>query len=148
MLGSHPFGTQITWPQLEERFAACQLWEDRYRQLILLARQLPSLSDQERGSQLELYGCENRVWLGMECLPDGQLHFYADSEGRIVKGLLAVILTRIEGLSADAVLATDLPAALASLGITDQLSSSRAQGIEAISQRIGELARTAKSAAQ
>ncbi|MGL4459315.1 MAG: cysteine desulfurase sulfur acceptor subunit CsdE, partial [Plesiomonas shigelloides] len=113
MLGSHPFGTQITWSELESRFSACKLWEDRYRQLILLARQLPSLSEQERGSQLELYGCENRVWLGMQVQPDGRLHFYADSEGRIVKGLLAVILTRIEGLSADDVLALDIPAALA-----------------------------------
>lgn len=146
MLGSHPFGTQITWSELESRFSACKLWEDRYRQLILLARQLPSLSDQERGSQLELYGCENRVWLGMQIQPDGRLHFYADSEGRIVKGLLAVILTRIEGLSADDVLALDITAALASLGIADQLSSSRAQGIEAISARLHELARTALGA--
>lgn len=46
---------------------------------------------------MALIGCENQVWLGHQRLSDGTLHFYGDSEGRIVRGLLAVLLTAVEG---------------------------------------------------
>ena len=86
MLAPHPFGREITAGALIEKFTALKQWEDRYRQLIMLAKQLPPLPEALRAAEMELSGCENRVWLGHQLQADGTLHFYGDSEGRIVRG--------------------------------------------------------------
>ncbi len=107
MLAPHPFGREITAETLIATFSALKQWEDRYRQLIMLAKRLPSLADDLRHTEMELSGCENRVWLGHQRLADGTLHFYGDSEGRIVRGLLAILLTAVEGKTPQQVLAIE-----------------------------------------
>lgn len=64
-LAGHPFGTVITEETLKQTFAPLQQWEDKYRQLILLGKQLPALSDDLKTQAKEIAGCENRVWLGV-----------------------------------------------------------------------------------
>lgn len=140
MTAPHPFGHTLTAATLQARFALLRSWEDRYRQLILLARELPPLEETLRQPELELSGCENRVWLGGELLPDGTLHFYGDSEGRIVKGLLAVLLTGAEGKRPQEILAGDPLALFNQLNIRDQLSASRASGLDALAQGILRIA--------
>ncbi|CFQ41610.1 cysteine desulfurase [Yersinia bercovieri] len=140
MIAPHPFGHDITVAQLIETFSAHKQWEDRYRQLILLAKQLPPLPESLKQNELELTGCENRVWLGHQHLPDGRLHFYGDSEGRIVRGLLAVILTAVEGQTPQQVLAEDPLALFDQLGLRQQLSSSRASGLQALAQGVRAIA--------
>jgi cysteine desulfurase sulfur acceptor subunit CsdE len=93
----HPFGTTITDATLRQTFAPLNQWEDKYRQLILLGKKLPTLTDERKAQAHEIAGCENRVWLGYEEDAEGRLHFFGDSEGRIVRGLLAVLLTAVEG---------------------------------------------------
>lgn len=95
-LAGHPFGTVITEETLKQTFAPLSQWEDKYRQLILLGKQLPTLSDDLKAQAKEIAGCENRVWLGVSVSGE-KLHFFGDSEGRIVRGLLAVLLTAVEG---------------------------------------------------
>ncbi|WP_445375753.1 cysteine desulfurase sulfur acceptor subunit CsdE [Photorhabdus tasmaniensis] len=126
----HPFGKEISQQQLVETFNQCRQWEDRYRQLILLAKKLPALPDNLKQQNIEMSGCENRVWLGHQLLAEGYLHFYGDSEGRIVKGLLAVILTAVEGKTPQQVLETNLLALLHQLGLEQQLSGSRLNGMK------------------
>lgn len=140
MIAPHPFGRDITATKLLEMFSAHKQWEDRYRQLILLAKQLPPLPESLKQNELELTGCENRVWLGHECLPDGRLHFYGDSEGRIVRGLLAVILTAVEGKMPQQILTEDPLALFDQLGLRQQLSTSRASGLQALAQGIRAIA--------
>ncbi|WP_145530908.1 cysteine desulfurase sulfur acceptor subunit CsdE [Yersinia kristensenii] len=140
MIAPHPFGHDITAANLLETFSAYKQWEDRYRQLILLAKQLPPLPESLKQNELELTGCENRVWLGHECLPDGRLHFYGDSEGRIVRGLLAVILTAVEGKTPQQVLAENPLALFDLLGLRQQLSTSRASGLQALAQGVQAIA--------
>ncbi|WP_416260826.1 cysteine desulfurase sulfur acceptor subunit CsdE [Gibbsiella quercinecans] len=140
MLAPHPFGNTLTTEMLAARFAPLRQWEDRYRQVILLAKQLPPLPEALRTPDIELSGCENRVWLGHQLLEDGTLHFYGDSEGRIVRGLLAVLLTAIEGKTPAEVLTQDPLALFDRLGLRAQLSATRASGLAA-------LAAGAKSAA-
>lgn len=137
---SHPFGTTITAKSLKTLFDPLQQWEDRYRQLILLGKQLPPLDDVFKNKQREISGCENRVWLGHDYQPDGTLHFYGDSEGRIVRGLLAILLTAIEGKTAQQLLKTDPLALFADLGLRNQLSSSRNEGLVALAQRVQHIA--------
>ncbi len=97
-LAGHPFGTVITEETVKTDLCpAFTQWEDKYRQLILLGKQLPALPDALKTAEIEIAGCENRVWLGHQQRADGTLHFFGDSEGRIVRGLLAVLLTAVEG---------------------------------------------------
>jgi cysteine desulfuration protein SufE len=138
---SHPFGSTISAESLSDLFAPLKQWEDRYRQLILLGKQLPSLPETLKSEQLEINGCENRVWLGHICQPDGTLHFYGDSEGRIVRGLLAVLLTAVEGKTAQQLLATDPLILFDDLGLRNQLSASRNDGLTALAQRVQQIAR-------
>lgn len=141
-LAGHPFGTVITEETLKETFAPLNQWEDKYRQLILLGKQLPNLSDELKAQTKEIPGCENRVWLGVTTVGE-KLHFIGDSEGRIVRGLLAVLLTAIEGKSAAQLLARDPLTLFDELGLRAQLSASRSQGLNALSEAVLEAARQA-----
>lgn len=136
LLAAHPFGGQITCEALLTQFSHCRQWEDRYRQLILLGKQLPALPDELKNETTELTGCENRVWLGHQRLENGRLHFYGDSEGRIVRGLLAILLTSVEGRTAQE-LRQQVPLDLfARLGLKDQLSASRSAGLQALAAAV------------
>ncbi len=141
-LAGHPFGTVITEETLKQTFAPLTQWEDKYRQLILLGKQLPALSDELKTQAKEIPGCENRVWLGVTKIGD-KLHFYGDSEGRIVRGLQAVLLTAIEGKSAAQILEENPLALFDALGLRGQLSASRSQGLAALSDAVLEAARQA-----
>ncbi len=141
MLAPHPFGHSITASTLIETFSHFHLWEERYRQLVQLAKALPPLDPALKTADIELSGCENRVWLGYEQLDNGGIHFYGDSEGRIVKGLLAVLLTAVEGKTPQEILSQDPLALFDTLQLREQLSSSRASGLAALSQGVQAIAR-------
>ncbi|MDR0219369.1 MAG: SufE family protein [Enterobacteriaceae bacterium] len=156
----HPFGTEITGQQLLETFKQCRLWEDRYRLLIGLAKKLPNLPDELKQQKIEISGCENRVWLGHQALIENRsienssvenssaenssdanrLHFYGDSEGRIVKGLLAFILAMVEGKTPEQVLQTNLTGLFQQAGLAQQLSASRLNGVKALINSVQAIA--------
>lgn len=136
LLAPHPFGELITADGLKQKFSAFTQWEDRYRQLILMGKQLPPLPDALKTADIELSGCENRVWLGYQRREDGSLHFYGDSEGRIVRGLLAVLLTAVEGQQPATLLSHDPLALFDELGLRAQLSSSRSAGLSALAAAV------------
>ncbi|WP_146638349.1 cysteine desulfurase sulfur acceptor subunit CsdE, partial [Salmonella enterica] len=106
------------------------------RQLILLGKQLPALPDECKAQAKEIAGCENRVWLGFTRSDNGTMHFFGDSEGRIVRGLLAVLLTAVEGKNAAELQARSPLALFDELGLRAQLSASRSQGLNALSEAI------------
>ena len=135
-LAGHPFGTSITADNLRATFAPLQQWEDKYRQLILLGKQLPALPADLKCENIEIAGCENRVWLGHNLQENGTLHFYGDSEGRIVRGLLAVLLTAIEGKTAAQLRNEDPLALFDDLGLRNQLSASRSSGLASLAQAV------------
>ena len=66
LLAEHPFGTSVTPETLRQQFVALSQWEEKYRQLILLGKKLPALSDELKAQAREIPGCENRVWLGYQ----------------------------------------------------------------------------------
>ena len=138
--GPHPFGELITEATLRETFTALKHYEERYRQLILLGKQLPALPDALKTEQIALSGCENRVWLGHYQLPKGTLHFYGDSEGRIVRGLLAVLLTAVEGKTPSELRREDPLRLFDELGLRSQLSASRSSGLQALSDAVTRVA--------
>ncbi|WP_410752078.1 cysteine desulfurase sulfur acceptor subunit CsdE [Citrobacter sp. U14242] len=143
LFAGHPFGTIVTEETLRNTFIPLTQWEDKYRQLILLGKQLPALSDDLKAQAKEIAGCENRVWLGYSLHENGTLHFFGDSEGRIVRGLLAVLLTTVEGKTVAELQGCSPMAFFDELGLRAQLSASRSQGLNALNEAILEAAQQA-----
>ena len=106
----------------------------------MLAKRLPPLPEALRSEEMALSGCENRVWLGHQLLEDGTLHFYGDSEGRIVRGLLAVLLTEVEGKTPQQIAALDPLALFDRLALRAQLSATRAGGLAALAAAVKAIA--------
>ncbi|WP_311752186.1 cysteine desulfurase sulfur acceptor subunit CsdE [Proteus columbae] len=135
----HPFGNEITLDILLNDFQKSKAWEDKYRQLIQLSRKLPALPDELKTTEKEIKGCENRVWLGVELNNDGKYHVYGDSDGRIVKGLLTIILATVENKTAQEIADIDMLAIFEQLGLANQISQSRTDGVNAIIARLKSL---------
>ncbi|MFP9229903.1 cysteine desulfurase sulfur acceptor subunit CsdE [Pectobacterium cacticida] len=136
----HSFSQTISLAELLARFDNCRAWEERYRQLVLLAKSLPTLPAELKTEDVSLSGCENRVWLGYQRQEDGTLHFYGDSDGRIVRGLLAILFMTIEGKTAEALLQEDPLALFDRLGLRAELSASRSSGLAALAAKIKDIA--------
>ncbi|MFN3770816.1 SufE family protein [Ectopseudomonas guguanensis] len=122
-----------------EAFTACSGWEQRARLLMQWGERLEPLSDAERIDENRVHGCESLVWLVAE-RRDGRLHFRAGSDARLLRGLLAVLLARVEGLPRAELASVDLVDWFEQLGLQRQLSPSRSNGLNAVLQRMRELA--------
>ena len=142
-LPQHPFATAITSQDIAERLQKSPHWEDRYRELIRLSRQMPTLPEEWRSVENEVFGCENRVWVAYELTPQGAMHFVLESESRIVKGLLALLLSQCEGQPPHALVDKDLLGALSELGLAQHLSTTRNSGLTAVAQAINNAASAA-----
>ncbi|UTM57868.1 cysteine desulfurase sulfur acceptor subunit CsdE [Photobacterium sp. CCB-ST2H9] len=132
---SHPFGTAILTDDIVASMANAGGWEDRYRQVIQLGKQLPALPDALKEDEVKVSGCESQVWLVKRC-ENGRYHFAADSDARIVKGLICLVLAAYEGKSAEQILGFDIDAYFEQLGLLAHLSPSRSNGLKAIVEEI------------
>ncbi|MDB5669219.1 MAG: SufE family protein [Alphaproteobacteria bacterium] len=103
--------------------------DDRYRLLIDLGRSLEPMPDALKTDATLVRGCSASVWLYPVPREDGTLHFLADSNAAITKGIVALVLLAVQDRSPEAILATDVEAALAPFDLRSQLSSNRTQGI-------------------
>jgi len=112
-------------------------WEERYRYVIDLGRLLDPLSEAERGDANKVRGCASQVWLVADS-PRGEavLRFRGDSDAHIVRGLIAILLRLYSGSSAREILAFDAKAAFTRLGLSEALSSQRANGLFSMVERI------------
>ncbi|MCM2363184.1 SufE family protein [Pseudomonas sp. SR18] len=124
-----------------EAFQAVGSWEQRARMLMQWGERLPALADDEKVDANLVLGCESLVWL-VGCLQDDQWQFSASSDARMIRGLVALLLARVNGLSAAELQAVDLPEWFNQLGLSRQLSPSRSNGLNAVLQRMRELSRT------
>lgn len=125
--------------QALDAFSACPGWEQRARLLMQWGERLEPLSDAERVDEHRVHGCESLVWLVAEN-QDGIWHFRAGSEARLLRGLLAVLLARVESLPRAELASVDLVDWFNQLGLQRQLSPSRSNGLNAVLQRMRELA--------
>jgi len=122
-----------------QAFAQAAGWEQRARLLMQWGERLAPLADDEKSTEHLVHGCESQVWL-IATHADGQWQFRAGSDARLIRGLLALLLVRVEGLSAAELAALDLPAWFQQLGLGRQLSPSRSNGLNAVLKRMAELA--------
>ncbi|OCF93020.1 cysteine desulfurase, sulfur acceptor subunit CsdE [Gilliamella sp. wkB7] len=119
----------LSQQDLTKLFLQQHNWQDRYRQLIVLAKQLPPMPEDLKTDENQVNGCENRVWLTYQKQNDNTFIFQGDSEGRIVKGLLAILIIIANHKTAKEIAAIDFQSLLNQLKITDELSQSRLQGL-------------------
>jgi cysteine desulfuration protein SufE len=103
--------------------------DDRYRLLIDLGRALEPMPDALKTDATLVRGCSAAVWVYPQRLEDGRLHFLADSNAAITKGIIALVLKTVQDRSAQEVADTDIEDALAPFDLRNQLSSNRTQGI-------------------
>lgn len=103
--------------------------DDRYRLLIDLGKALEPMPAPLKTDATLVRGCSASVWVYPMRSDDGALHFLADSNAAITKGIIALVLSAVQDQSPAAILATDIPAALAPFDLGKQLSSNRTQGI-------------------
>ncbi len=103
--------------------------DERYRLLIDLGRKLEPMPDALKTDATLVRGCSAAVWVYPTRLPDGRLHFLADSNAAITKGIIALVLLTVQDRPPTDVAAADIEAALAPFDLKNQLSSNRTQGI-------------------
>ena len=122
-----------------DKLAQASNWQDKYRLLMQLGKLLPVLEDSFKTENARVDGCESAAWL-YHCEIDGQHFYLADSEARIVKGLIVLLLAATNGKSS-AEIAAFLPEQyFAELGLAGQLSPSRSNGLFALASKLQLLA--------
>jgi len=134
--------------ELIDNFAFLDDWEDRFRYLIDLGRKLPPMDAALKTEETKVRGCTSQVWIVSTVQPGTPptLHFTADSDAHIVKGLIAVLLEIFDGRTPEEILAVDIKRAIAEMGFEQHLSPNRANGLFSMVERIRALA--AREAAQ
>ncbi len=127
---------------LEDEFALLDDWEQRYRHVIDLGRDVPALAEGERVDAAKVRGCASQVWLISE-VDGGLVHFRGQSDAAIVQGLLAILLRLYSGRPAKEILSLNAGAAFAALGLAEALSPQRSNGLKAMALRIHQVAQGA-----
>jgi cysteine desulfuration protein SufE len=122
--------------ELVDEFDLLGDWEERYRYVIELGRELAPLSDDERSEANKVRGCASQVWLVTEPQSDGTLRFRGDSDAHIVRGLIAIVLRLYSGRRPTEITAFDAKTAFETLGLTGALSQQRSNGLASMIGRI------------
>lgn len=130
----------MTLDDIRADFALLDDWEDKYRYVIELGRELPAFDETKRTPENKVRGCVSQVWLATRwpAGPGGApvLEMQGDSDAHIVRGLVAILLTLFAGRTAEEVLGTDARAVFGELGLSDHLTSQRSNGLNSMVQRI------------
>ncbi|AQQ01400.1 SufE family protein [Pseudoalteromonas sp. SG45-5] len=117
-------------------------WQQKYREIMLLGKKLPLLPDALKTDDALVPGCESKVWMFVEFdLTENALVVIGDSDTRIVKGLLALILALYNGLTPEQVININAYEEFEKLGLIKHLSPSRGNGIKAMVEKIQTLAK-------
>ena len=132
--------TYLALPELIENFALFDDWESRYQYLIELGDKVAPMDDALKTDATEVKGCVSKVWLHYSRGSDGRFHFLADSDGKITKGLVYVVLSAYDGKTAEEIRAVEIESEFEKLGLAENLSPNRRNGFFAMVERIRGLA--------
>jgi cysteine desulfuration protein SufE len=138
-----------TLRQIEQDFAVLDDWEDRYRYIIELGRELPPFEEAFRTPANKVQGCASQVWLKSfvadEAKGEPRLSFTGDSDALIVRGLIAIAFALFSGKTAGMIARTDAEKELEKLELADHLTPQRSNGFRSLISRIKAEARQALS---
>lgn len=122
--------------KLVRNFSRCANWEEKYLYVIELGALLPELSDSLHQPKNIIAGCQSQVWIVMDTDAQGQITLKGDSDAAIVKGLIAVVFILYQNMTADEIVAFDVRPWFEQLALTQHLTPSRSQGLEAMIRAI------------
>lgn len=126
-----------------EDFEFLDDWEDRYRMVIDMGKEMEPFEDALRVPATKVEGCSSQVWIVPRLEGEGSgavFHFRGDSDAMIVRGLVAVLSAMYDGLTVAEVLKVDAGGELARLQLNDHLSAQRSNGLRAMVERIRKIA--------
>lgn len=133
------FGIDVNAADIVDSLGFFDNWEERYKYIIDLGKELPPMPEACRTEEFLVRGCQSQVWLVDE-LREGRLFFQADSDAFIVKGLLGVVLAAFNGKTPGEILEFDVDAYFGQLDLLQHLSSTRGNGLKAMVKRIKDKA--------
>ncbi len=119
---------------LINEFKDLNTWEDKYRKIILLGKDLPELKKEYYQDKYKVKGCQSQIWLASE-LKDGKVYYFADSDAMIVKGIAALLIHVFSGHSPEEVYKSDAQF-LDIIGIKQHLSMNRSNGLTQLLKQI------------
>jgi cysteine desulfuration protein SufE len=133
------FGIDVTTEDIVDTLGFFDSWEERYKYIIDLGKELPPMEESLHTDDRLVRGCQSQVWL-VEEYRDGKLYFQADSDAFIVKGLLAVVLVAFNGKTPSEIVSVDIAGYFERLDLLQHLSSTRGNGLKAMVKRIQDIA--------
>ncbi len=141
----------MTIDEIRENFELLEDWDDRYRYVIELGRNLDPMPEAEHSAANKVNGCVSQVWLSKTVDRGGKgeprLKYLGDSDAHIVRGLIAILLTLYSGRTPQQILATDAIDVFDEFGFRDHLTPQRSNGLRSMVERIRTDAREALAAA-
>ena len=142
MSANSPFGHSISSEDIVDTLGFFDSWEDRYKYIIYLGKELPPMDESLHTDDRLVRGCQSQVWIDTR-VEDGKLAIDVDSDAFIVKGLLGVVLAAYNNKSPAEVLAFDIAGYFDELELLNHLSPTRGNGLRAMVARIREIAESA-----
>lgn len=134
-----PFGTEITPDEILDTLGFFDDWEERYKYIIDLGKQLPAIDDSKKTEAFLLRGCQSQVWIDSHFM-NGKLFFEVDSDAHIVRGLLAVVMSAYNNKTPAEILAFDIDGFFAQIDLVKHLSPTRGNGLTAMVKKIQQTA--------
>lgn len=138
-MNPNPFGSTITANDIIDTVGFFDSWEDRYKYIIDLGKELPPMDVTKKDEVHLVRGCQSQVWIDSEII-NGALWFEADSDAFIVKGLLGVVLAAYNGRSPQDIRNFDIENYFEQLGLLKHLSPTRGNGLRSMVKRIQAMA--------
>jgi len=136
---TNPFGTTINADDVIDDLSFFDSWEDRYRYIIDLGKQLPPMDDALKTDDRLIPGCQSQVWLEPS-LTANTLTFHVDSDAHIVRGLLAMVMAAYNNKSPQDILDFDIENYFAKIDLVKHLSPTRGNGLQAMVLKIQDIA--------
>jgi len=129
----------MTLDELIDNFEFLDGWEEKYQYVIDLGRQLEPLEDKYKTEEWKVKGCQSQVWLVPQ-FENGKLHFKGDSDAILVKGIIAIVFMIYNDKSAEDIKNVDVAKIFATLGLEENLTPSRRNGMMSMVAKIKEYA--------
>ena len=137
-----PFGHTITADDILETLSFFDSWEERYKYIIDLGKEIPPMDAAFKTDLQLICGCQSKVWI-QEYIADQKLHFLVDSDAFIVKGLLGVVLAAYNNKTPAQITAFNIEQYFEQLGLLKHLSPTRGSGMKAMVAKIQAVAQAA-----
>ncbi|WP_205512371.1 SufE family protein [Longitalea arenae] len=124
--------------EIVEEFSLFDSWDDKYEYIIDLGKKLPVLEDKHKLDENKVRGCQSTVWLVADYI-DGKVHFKADSDAVIVKGLISMLIRVLSGHTPDEIIQASL-GFIQKIGMTTHLAQTRSNGLLAMVKQMKNFA--------